>query len=153
MLFLFILCVTCFSKFFILNNFIIICIICYFKFGVYSSKLNISVSPNVTYLLNPLRPQWDIRPQQSSATRSCPWLGPELLPTTAPSLSARPLLFVATSSPNVPATFPLVCKCAKYLVTKCGMYVAILGVTPADGEVEGDCDVCHIRKRYMAEYT
>ena len=53
----------------------------------------------------PVRPQWDIRPQQSLATRSCPWLWPEPHPTIAPSLSARPSLFVATSSLAVLVSF------------------------------------------------
>ena len=37
----------------------------------------------------PLRPQWDIRPQQSLSTRSCPWLRPEPHPHDSPiSLSS-----------------------------------------------------------------
>ena len=53
----------------------------------------------------PLRPQWDIRPQQSFATRFCPWRRSKPHPTIAPSLSARPSLFVATSSLAVLASF------------------------------------------------
>ena len=59
----------------------------------------------IFYFTFPLRPQWDIRPQQSFATRFCLWLRPEPHPTIAPSLSARPSLFVATSSLAVLASF------------------------------------------------
>ena len=59
-----------------------------------------------TYLLTyPLRPQWDIRPQQCFATRFCLLLRPEPHPRTAPSLSARPLLIVAMSSLAVLVSF------------------------------------------------
>ena len=77
----------------------------YFRSG--QNNFYFSEVRHVTHFLlsYPLRPQWDIRPQQSFATRSCPWLRPKPLPTTAPSLSARPSLFVATSSLAVPASF------------------------------------------------
>ena len=66
-----------------------------------------SIQPRaINYLLTyPLRPQWDIRPQQCFATRFCLLLRPGPHPRTAPSLSARPLLIVAMSSLAVLVSF------------------------------------------------
>ena len=74
--------------------------------AIISSEVEAALKSTITYLLTyPLRPKWDIRPQQCFATRFCLLLRPGPHPRTAPSLSARPLLIVAMSSLAVLVSF------------------------------------------------